>query len=478
MKRRTWIWSALAGTVLAAFAAAYVLQPQFGLLVRTASSALNTGEFSSARMFIGTWGRGSVLSVIVLGIWQAVSVVLPHEALVRAAADLFGPIVGPLASWAGLVLGALIAFGISRALVGVPLTAARERRGPLAERRGIARWVLLGLRLVPFVPQDLVSYAFGASRVSIFEFTWITAVGTVPTVAFFSVFSADVPGGALRWYTVASSLAGVAVLGWIAWRERARIPVAELSAPRKRQLAVSAALVVAAAALYAFIPGVRAWVSVAIDVLARGDVAYVRDYLLGFGVWAPAISALLMVLQSLAAPLPAFVVTFANGLLFGWAWGALLSWSSAMAGAALCFWIARSLGRPAVERLVGGSRAVGVSDLFFERYGDRAVLIARLLPFVSFDIISYGAGLTSMGFWRFFIATGIGQLPATLVYSYLGQNLTGSVRILFFIFVFTAAVFVAAASLRPWFMRRLKARVAHGEATASGPTPGATRTAE
>jgi uncharacterized membrane protein YdjX (TVP38/TMEM64 family) len=112
-----------------------------------------------------------------------------------------------------------------------------------------------------------------------------------------------------------------------------------------------------------------------------------------------------------------------------------------------------------VEKLAGGSSAVEVSDLFFERYGDRAVLIARLLPFVSFDIISYGAGLTSMGFWRFFIATGIGQLPATLVYSYLGQNLTGSVRILFFIFVFTAAVFVIAASVRPMFMRKLRAEV-------------------
>lgn len=93
-----------------------------------------------------------------------------------------------------------------------------------------------------------------------------------------------------------------------------------------------------------------------------------------------------------------------------------------------------SLGRPAVERLAGGSTALEASDLFFERYGDKSVLIARLLPFMSFDIISYGAGLTSMGFWRFFIATGIGQLPATLVYSYLGQNLTGSVKVLFFIF--------------------------------------------
>ena len=36
-----------------------------------------------------------------------------------------------------------------------------------------------------------------------------------------------------------------------------------------------------------------------------------------------------------------------------------------------------------------------------------------------------------MSFWRFFIATGIGQLPATIVYSYVGGTLSGGARNLF-----------------------------------------------
>jgi len=67
-------------------------------------------------------------------------------------------------------------------------------------------------------------------------------------------------------------------------------------------------------------------------------------------------------------------------------------------------------------------------DDFFDKYGKYAVLIARLLPFISFDIVSYAAGLTSMNFWSFFVATGIGQLPATIVYSYIGGMLTGSAK--------------------------------------------------
>ena len=35
-----------------------------------------------------------------------------------------------------------------------------------------------------------------------------------------------------------------------------------------------------------------------------------------------------------------------------------------------------------------------------------------------------------MKFWPFFIATGIGQLPATIVYSYVGGMLTGGAQML------------------------------------------------
>lgn len=60
---------------------------------------------------------------------------------------------------------------------------------------------------------------------------------------------------------------------------------------------------------------------------------------------------LLMMFQSIIAPLPAFLITFANAAVFGWWQGAILSWTSAMAGALVCFYIARIAGRDIVERL-------------------------------------------------------------------------------------------------------------------------------
>lgn len=188
-----------------------------------------------------------------------------------------------------------------------------------------------------------------------------------------------------------------------------------------------AALLVLAAAVYIFVPAVRDNVNSAVSTLKSVDIEKAKAYILSFGALAPAVSFLLMVLQSLIAPLPAFIITFANAGLFGWVNGAILSWSSAMAGAALCFFLARILGRDFVEKLTTKA-AVEKIDEFFKDYGKYTILICRLLPFVSFDIVSYAAGLTSMGFWPFFVATGVGQLPATLVYSYIGGMLTGSVR--------------------------------------------------
>lgn len=179
--------------------------------------------------------------------------------------------------------------------------------------------------------------------------------------------------------------------------------------------------------IFYFVKPLRDNIKQMIFLLSMLDVEVIKGYILSFGIWAPIISFILMILQSVAAPLPAFLITFANASLFGWIKGAILSWTSAMAGAVLCFYIARFYGRGVVEKLTS-KFALEEVDGFFEKHGKYAILIARLLPFISFDIVSYAAGLTSMSFWSFFWATGLGQLPATIIYSYVGGMLTGSTK--------------------------------------------------
>lgn len=193
-----------------------------------------------------------------------------------------------------------------------------------------------------------------------------------------------------------------------------------------KKIAVVACFVVAIASYY-LVPQVREFADEIFAMFATGDFTVVKDFVASYGSFAAVISFLLMILTALAAPLPAFLITFANANLFGWWQGAILSWSSAMVAAGICFWIAKILGRDVVIKLTSKAGLEKI-DTFFEKYGKNTILVCRLLPFVSFDIVSYAAGLTSMSFKSFMIATGIGQLPATIIYSYVGGMLTGGAK--------------------------------------------------
>ena len=215
------------------------------------------------------------------------------------------------------------------------------------------------------------------------------------------------------------------------------------------------AMFIVALLAYKFVPSVHNGFDMIADMFYSGDFTIVKDFVASYGVYAAAVSFILMILQSIAAPLPAFLLTVANANLFGWWKGAILSWSSAMAGAAVCFYIARILGRDVVEKL-NGKNGIKQIEEFFDKHGKMSILVARLLPFISFDIVSYVAGLTPMKFWGFFIATGLGQLPATIVYSYVGGMLTGGAQLLVNGLLILFALFGAVIILRQIYAERQK----------------------
>jgi uncharacterized membrane protein YdjX (TVP38/TMEM64 family) len=208
------------------------------------------------------------------------------------------------------------------------------------------------------------------------------------------------------------------------------VKIAKVKKNRKRGRVVAIVGIAIFMICYFTIPSLNNGLNHAFSTISKLDTAIVIEYLKSYGKLAIVVSFILMILQSIAAPIPAFLITLSNAAIFGWWQGAILSWSSAMVGAALCFFIARVLGRDVVEKLTSKGAMESV-DVFFEKYGDRTIVVCRLLPFVSFDFVSYAAGLTNMRFWKFFVATGLGQLPATIVYSYVGGTLTGGAQKLF-----------------------------------------------
>jgi uncharacterized membrane protein YdjX (TVP38/TMEM64 family) len=199
---------------------------------------------------------------------------------------------------------------------------------------------------------------------------------------------------------------------------------------------------------YALLPELREEVNHTFRLLMRADIAPLRDYLLSFGVWAPLLSALLQLITSIFAPLPSFVLTFANAFVFGFWWGMLLTFTTALLASAVCFGVSRTLGRPVVERLAT-RRALMATDAFFNRHGSYAVVIARLIPFINPDVISYAAGLTPLRWRVFLVSIGVGSLPSTVLYSYLGAQGVTSVGWLLIPLVGLGVLTLVVALLRP-----------------------------
>lgn len=186
------------------------------------------------------------------------------------------------------------------------------------------------------------------------------------------------------------------------------------------------ALVLAVAAYY-MLPGLQEFVTTGIGYLKIRDFEGLREFILSYGIWAPIISIALMTIQSAVPLVPGIAITITNAWIFGWHYGAIYSWTGALLGATLDFGIARWYGRPVVERFVN-PKYLCLTDKFFHRHGILAVFITRITPIIPFKVISYGAGLTALTITEFIAATGIGQTPAIVLYSILGQNLTKSIK--------------------------------------------------
>ena len=161
------------------------------------------------------------------------------------------------------------------------------------------------------------------------------------------------------------------------------------------------------------------------------DGQALRQFIVGLGVAGPLAVIGLMTLAILVSPIPSAPIALAAGAAYGHAWGTAYVLLGAELGALCAFGIARQLGRDALQRWLG-------SRLPKTRLGSQGTLMAivfasRLLPFISFDVVSYAAGLTSLTLWRFALATLAGVLPASFLLAHFGGEMaTGELdRILF-----------------------------------------------
>ncbi len=151
------------------------------------------------------------------------------------------------------------------------------------------------------------------------------------------------------------------------------------------------------------------------------DGAALRERINQWGPWGPLLVIGLMVLAILVSPIPSAPIAMAAGAAFGQAWGTVYVLAGAEIGALAAFGLSRWLGGETMRRWFGERLSVGLLGSQNTLMG--IVLVSRLLPFVSFDIVSYAAGLTVLSFWRFALATLVGIVPASFLLAHFGSEM-------------------------------------------------------
>ncbi|WP_323035641.1 TVP38/TMEM64 family protein [Pararhodobacter sp.] len=136
------------------------------------------------------------------------------------------------------------------------------------------------------------------------------------------------------------------------------------------------------------------------------------------GLWGPILVVGLMTLAVVASPLPSAPIALAAGAAYGHVWGTIQVVIGAELGALIAFSIARLLGRNALTRIFGESANRGL--LGSQNALTATIFISRLMPFISFDMMSYAAGLSRLHAWRFAISTLAGIIPASFVLAHAG----------------------------------------------------------
>jgi membrane protein DedA with SNARE-associated domain len=178
----------------------------------------------------------------------------------------------------------------------------------------------------------------------------------------------------------------------------------------------------------------------------------------------------LMLLESACIPVPSEVIMLYAGYLVSVGKLGLIAAVVAgvlgnLAGSVIAWWAGSAGGRELIlryGRYVHVTEArLALADRWFERYGERTVLISRCLPIVR-TFISLPAGIAKMPLRRFALYTTVGCIPWVLALTLLGDVVgknwdTLHSRLAFLDYAIAAAIVVGIAWLAVRWRRSLHA---------------------
>ena len=150
------------------------------------------------------------------------------------------------------------------------------------------------------------------------------------------------------------------------------------------------------------------------------DQLWVITFITEAGLAGPLVLMAIMAAAIVFSPLPSAPIAMAAGALYGHYEGTFYVFMGSLIGSSLAFWIARTLGystaRCWLQQRFPHWETMNQTRLLL------AIMVSRLIPFISFDLVSYAAGITPIVYWRFLLATAVGIFPASFALAHLGES--------------------------------------------------------
>jgi len=135
-----------------------------------------------------------------------------------------------------------------------------------------------------------------------------------------------------------------------------------------------------------------------------------------------AVMFFLQILLVVIAAIPALIVSFAAGMIYGMGWGMLINIAGTALGTVVSFYLARLLGRRVLTLFVSEKNITKIEKLLDGNTSLWVLLFLFVIPSPK-DFFSYFIGLTNMKAPKYFLISLFGRLPTMLATAYLGAHI-------------------------------------------------------
>lgn len=121
---------------------------------------------------------------------------------------------------------------------------------------------------------------------------------------------------------------------------------------------------------------------------------------------------------------PVYFLAFAGGMGYGMLKGCLLTMVGTTFNMTLMFFISRYLFREPVQNFVFSRYPQVKRTLTQNKRGLRiALVVARLMPLIPYNVENYAFGLTDMNYWEYIIISFFMILPGNVIYVNVGDKM-------------------------------------------------------